>query len=118
MKTKIIIRILIYLLIMSCVQCTNTVIRRQEYIKTHPELSLEIRNAINGGKILIGMNQEQVIISIGRPQKISRTTMSTGIHEQWIYAGMICLSTRDNYTERNYSYVYFESGIVTSWQSR
>lgn len=52
-------------------------------------------------KIWIGMTDEMTRESIGNPEKVNRSTYSSGTHEQWIYKD---------------KYVYFENGILTSWQ--
>lgn len=49
------------------------------------------------------MTQEQVIISSwGKPNKINRTTTANGTYEQWVYL--------------NYKYIYLDNGIVTAIQ--
>ena len=49
------------------------------------------------------MTDEMAIESLGRPQENNRTVGSWGVHEQWVY--------------RNGDlFVYFENGILTSWQ--
>lgn len=53
-------------------------------------------------KISLGMTKEMVRESWGGPKDINRTVGSWGIHEQWVYHGN--------------SYLYFEDGILTSWQ--
>jgi hypothetical protein len=52
-------------------------------------------------KIALGMTKEMVIDSWGEPKDINRTVGSWGIHEQWVYGS---------------AYLYFENGILTSWQ--
>ncbi|MFC0417730.1 hypothetical protein ACFFHH_20180 [Cytobacillus solani] len=54
------------------------------------------------GKIGIGMTQEEVIESIGKPTDINKTVTANGTSEQWVYP--------------NYVYLYFEDGILTSYQ--
>lgn len=53
-------------------------------------------------KIWIGMTDEMAQESWGRPKDINRTTSSLGVHEQWVYP--------------NSKYLYFEDGVLTSWQ--
>ena len=62
---------------------------------------VEIANKILSSKIWIGMTDEMAIESLGRPQENNRTVGSWGVHEQWVYRNL---------------YVYFENGILTSWQ--
>lgn len=56
---------------------------------------------ISNKSIWIGMTSEMAIESIGRPKDINRTKGAYGTHEQWVY---------DN------KYLYFEDGILKSWQ--
>jgi len=94
---------------------------RQDYIKTHPGGSSQIRNAILNGDILIGMTKEQVLASRGQPYKINKTTGEWGVHEQWVMVmhtyGITGVYGIDN-KAKQYAYIYFENGKVTSWQSR
>lgn len=54
--------------------------------------------------VRIGMSHDEVIASSwGKPQSISRSTYSFGVHEQWVYGG------------RNY--LYFENGKLVSIQN-
>jgi len=52
-------------------------------------------------RISLGMTKQMVIESIGKPKDTNKTIGSWGTHEQWVY--------------RN-KYLYFENGILTSWQ--
>lgn len=111
------------LFLVSCIgsQLHNRKMMRQNYIKTHPGISSQVKDAILNGDILIGMNQNQVAASRGRPYKINRSTGSYGIHEQWVmvttYGGITRTSGLDK-KALTYAYIYFENGKVTSWQSR
>ena len=40
---------------------------RQEYVQSHPQLALEIKEAILDGQVIRGMTQEQVLVSWGQP---------------------------------------------------
>ena len=73
--------------------------RRQTYAESHPNLEHAVRNAIFNRRIIIGMTQEQVTASWGRPQRVKRTIYSFGVYEQWIYDGW---------------YLNFENGILTT----
>lgn len=53
-------------------------------------------------EIWIGMTDEMARDALGRPNDINRTTTSWGIREQWVYPNRV--------------YLYFEDGILTSWQ--
>lgn len=62
---------------------------------------INIQKLIQERKIIIGMTQEQVLLSWGKPDDINRNVGSWGNHEQWIYGN---------------SYIYFKNGKLTSWQ--
>lgn len=66
--------------------------------------AIEEANKITPGsrKVRIGMTQDEAIISMGKPYDINRTVSSYGTHEQWCYNGGV--------------YLYFEDGILSSWQ--
>lgn len=57
----------------------------------------------NSGKIEIGMNETELIVSLGYPDDINITVTSDTVSEQWVYS----------YLDK---YVYLEDGIVTSFQ--
>lgn len=59
-------------------------------------------NLILQKKVVIGMNENMVIESWGRPEDINRTIGSFGVHEQWVYDGG--------------NYLYFENGKLTTIQ--
>lgn len=58
-------------------------------------------------EIEIGMTDEQVRKSWGRPNQINRTVGEWGVHEQWIYGDVL---------KGNARYLYFENGVFTSYQ--
>lgn len=76
--------------------------RRSNYLAEHSELSESIRKSILSGTPSIGMDKEQVTAVMGEPSKINRTVTAFGTSEQWIYG--------------KGTYLYFDSGILTSWQ--
>jgi len=67
---------------------------------------LRIQNEILAGNIGIGFTPEQVSLSWGKPHHINTTRTLVGVHEQWVYGE----SPFPN------SYVYFENGLVKSWE--
>lgn len=75
------------------------------YVEAHPDLNLVTKQCILENKIRLGMTKEEVVASWGKPRDINKTVGSWGVHEQWIY-GEFPHST----------YLYFENGILTSWQ--
>ncbi len=62
----------------------------------------EIGRKIAGYQIWLGMTSEMARDSRGRPEDINRTVTASGVHEQWIYG--------------EHRYLYFDNGILTSWQ--
>lgn len=53
------------------------------------------------GEIFLGMTDKMAKESWGAPDDINRSVGSWGVHEQWVYGD---------------TYLYFENGILTSWQ--
>jgi len=99
-----------------CVSCATFEIgnlnpkkRRAEYLQSHPQTKFQAK--IQKGELALGMNQHEVVASIGSNWKVNRTTGSYGVHEQWVLPHN---SSRD----RRYAYLYFENYILTGWQSR
>lgn len=72
--------------------------QRDAKIKSFPP---DIQRCISEKKVQIGMSTEQVILSWGRPEHINRSVGKWGEHEQWVYGS---------------TYLYFENGIMTSFQ--
>ncbi len=66
---------------------------------------LQIQNDILRGYIRTGFTPEQVVLSWGSPDHINTTRTLVGVHEQWVYGE----------SPFPYSYVYFENGLVKSW---
>lgn len=79
--------------------------RREAYVNNHPELSTRMEALILNGSITIGMTEEQARVSWGSPDHINRSVGSWGVHEQWVYG------------RYSHNYLYFENGILTSWQN-
>lgn len=73
--------------------------QRENRIKSFPA---DIQNCIKNKQVQIGMTEEQVILSWGRPKRINESVGRWGRHEQWVYSDS--------------TYIYFENGILTSWQ--
>ena len=77
-------------------------VRRQRLIKKY---GIKVASRLMEEKIWIGMADTLMRESFGEPDSVNRTVTSTTISEQWIYR-----------SESNTYYVYFENGILTSWQ--
>ncbi len=56
----------------------------------------------------IGMEREQLLVSLGRPRDINRTVSGTGVFEQWIYG---------DWEYGHVTCIYVENGVVTSYQN-
>lgn len=54
------------------------------------------------GYYWIGMTDKMALIALGYPSKINRSVGEWGVHEQWVY---------------NNIYLYFENGILKSYQN-
>jgi hypothetical protein len=75
---------------------------RKDYFAAHPGLSPSIVSAINEEKIILGMDEEQVRLSLGEPEAINESVGSYGRQDQWVYGSSQSL--------------YFKNGILDSWQ--
>lgn len=80
--------------------------RRKSFVFNHPDVTECYNQAILGGRIILGMTEEMVIASWGNPKEVNRTVYSFGVHKQYIYGNDI----------RYRKYLYFENGVLTSWQ--
>jgi outer membrane protein assembly factor BamE (lipoprotein component of BamABCDE complex) len=80
---------------------------KQKYIDANPGLSPAMKDAILNKGLVLGMNQEQVRISMGSPKKTTKTTTMRGTFEQWIYGNDLRPSS--------WKYLSFQSGLLTSW---
>ena len=78
---------------------------RIEYVNQHPNIFKKYKNAILKGQIMLGMTEDMVIASWGYPDDKNRSVYTFGVHEQWIYGSYL-----------NRTYLYFEDGILKSWQ--
>lgn len=66
----------------------------------------DIWSLIEAGKVRLGMSEKQVLLSLGRPNRINRTHTAAGVSEQWVYG---------RYSE--YQYIYLTDGILTAVQN-
>jgi hypothetical protein len=84
----------------------ETAIQKQKEIEYRQNILRQFGKE-TGQKLLegyywIGMTAKMAKISLGEPRSINRTVGSWGVHEQWVYYSL---------------YLYFEDGIVTSYQN-
>ena len=81
----------------------------EQYLKTkpgklwqqHKDWDRQFCEAIVKGKVMGGMNPEQVRAAWGRPDRITRTEVPGHTKEEWVYS---------------YTRLYFDNGLVTSWE--
>jgi len=85
---------------------TEDEIRRRKFVQSNMNIPKKFKDAILRGAIMLGMTKEMVVASWGYPNDINRTVGSWGVNEQWIYGTDI----------RFTKYLYFENGILVSWQ--
>jgi len=125
MKIKILSLMVIGLMFMGCVATLRsinphlyppTVKERKAYIEANPQLTLVVKTMILGGEVIIGMTQDEVKASRGRPYKVNRTSTAYGIREQWVMGPMDFMAHIPKKCKQ-YFYIYFENGIVTSLQN-
>lgn len=76
--------------------------RRKAEEKILSTFPVKFRNRIRKHEIWLGMTEEMALASRGAPDSINRDVGSWGVHEQWVYGDS--------------TYLYFENGILTSWQ--
>jgi len=62
----------------------------------------KIVNAIIKGQIFMGMPEEAMLVSWGKPESVNESVFSFGVHKQYVYGT---------------TYVYVENGFIRSWQS-
>ena len=79
---------------------------RNRYLIEHPELSEEIRENIEEGKIALGMTKEEVKVSWGYPKEV---ISSSEIREHWFY-------DRFKYRGSASTHLYFKNGKLVSWR--
>lgn len=72
--------------------------------KTHAE---SVEAAIAQRKIIVGMTRSEAERAWGEPTRKNTSRGSRGSREQWVYVRSKTVS----------QYVYFEDGLLTSWQS-
>lgn len=132
MKTRMVVMIMLWMLLSGCegVITTDKVVKekpkaewRQEMkernaaieklskdavpkVENYPYWPDKVKEAIKNGQFFLGMTVQQVVASFGRlPDDVNSTTGSWGVHDQYIWEEM-----------GGTQYLYFENGILTSWQ--
>jgi len=72
---------------------------KNRVIKKHGQTKY---NKLTQGYYWLGIDTDMAIVALGYPEKVNRSVGVWGVHEQWIYG--------------NGLYLYFENGILTSYQ--
>ena len=83
-------------------ECSPPRRRIEQLLQTHADWSDDHIADVACRLIWVGMSEEQLRASWGRPERINRSVYPSGVHAQWVYGD---------------DYVYVESGVVTSYQT-
>ena len=97
-------------ILMAACMAGTTLGSRQKYVAQHPGLAKEVYNAILAGEICMGMTRDQVVASLGYPDRVHEDTYQSGTRTQFCYDQIGA-----NFNFNRYHYVYFENDRVTSW---
>jgi len=85
-----------------------TVLYPAYFKREHPTWTDATCTLVAAESLALGMTAEMALASWGKPSDINRSVGSWGVNEQWVYRALIApYSTR---------YIYFENGVLTSWQ--
>lgn len=77
--------------------------RRKSYLEANPDLPNVIKSAIQSGSFRIGMTKEQVLASLGKPDR-TETRRNTNSREKWIYENDGAITTLN-----------FHNDYLSSW---
>ena len=67
------------------------------------------QTTVGGNSIRMGMPDSAVQSVLGKPASKNRTVVRDSVHEQWVYEWWVK-------GKRNTKYLYFDNGVLTSWQ--
>lgn len=79
--------------------------RVQRLLARHGDWDDNMLATVSCGFIQLGMTPEQVRESFGPPEAVNKSVGRWGVHEQWVYNSPYG------------PFVYFENGVLTSWQN-
>jgi hypothetical protein len=66
--------------------CASVNVQRQRYVAAHPELAIDVQNAIINGEIIAGMGPAEVRAALGNPANIVKhAEPGRPTTERWIY---------------------------------
>jgi len=88
-----------------------------KYLKTHPNVSAEIKNAMLSAKVISGMDKEQVIAVVNKPSEIQPDSVDK-TKEAWIFSGSYLLIPGVTPRTIKDVYFYFKDGILQGWENQ
>ena len=77
---------------------------REDYLKAHPDLSEECKDAIIKGNLILEMSEEEIRASIGSPRKVKILTVKPAGSEVRIFS--------------NGLYLHIYEGHLKNWEKR
>jgi len=83
----------------------------RRFIKEHPDLSAEHKNAILSGELTIGMSRDMATASLGQPDATHAYEYQGKAMETWTYTKNLLIFGKE-------AYVKFEDGRVIGWDMR
>lgn len=89
-----------------------------KYLKTHPNVSAEIRNAMLNVKVILGMDKEQVIAVVNNPTEIQPDPVDK-TKETWIFSGnTVIIPGVVPFKTIKDVYFYFKDGLLQGWENQ
>ncbi len=79
--------------------------RKKNYLETHTDLDPKIREAIKAGRVVVGMTQESVQASLGKPEEVKPAIGTFMNTERWYY-----------FTKRKV--LFFKDGLLSSLKAQ
>lgn len=77
---------------------------RRGIFADRPRSATSTADIIKNRHVWIGMSEEQLLCTLGKPKRINRSVGSWGVHKQWVYG------------KYGRPLVYTENGFLESWQ--
>ncbi len=90
--------------------------QKEDFLKNEKKYDGTMISLILQKKPQIGMTEEQIHYSVGKPNYVNRTGTRLGVTEQWVYTTWHTGIYGGGYSTP-YLYLYFEDGKLTSWQN-
>lgn len=88
-----------------------------KYLKAHPNVSAEIKNAMLSAKVISGMDKEQVIAVVNKPTEIQSDFVDK-TKEAWIFSGSYLPIAGVTPRTIKDVYYYFKDGILQGWENQ